>query len=199
MAHRVEHVSSGADRASVARHRHGALRQRAGVGVRLCARAGCRGESDCHGGHGCREDAPGQGNLLIATTLGEVRQARPVVYQQVGKERLEIASQYVLEGKRVSFAVGEYDRKLPLVIDPVLVYSTFLGGSSYEDVRSIAVGSPGWNIAGVADYNADAKVDILWRNQSSGIDAIWLMNGTSYSTRVLLPTVGLSWQMQGPR
>jgi hypothetical protein len=54
-----------------------------------------------------------------------VRQQKAVVYQEVNGRRTEIASQYVLaEGGEVGFKIGAYDRSQPLVIDPVLVYST---------------------------------------------------------------------------
>lgn len=50
------------------------------------------------------------------------------MYQEVAGERREVVGGYVLdEGGRVGFKVGEYDARLPLVIDPTLVYSTYLG------------------------------------------------------------------------
>ena len=36
-----------------------------------------------------------------------------------------------------------------------------------------------WKVAGVADFDADGKVDILWQNQSVGYLSVWYMNGTS--------------------
>lgn len=58
---------------------------------------------------------------------GEVRQSRPLVYQEVDGVRREVAGRYALVGKReVGFEIGEYDHSKPLVIDPVLVYSTYL-------------------------------------------------------------------------
>jgi hypothetical protein len=78
------------------------------------------------------------GELVIKTARGaEVRQHRPRVYQEAGNQQIEIAARYVLagEGARrvVSFEVGSYDPTLPLTIDPTLVYSTYLGGTSDED------------------------------------------------------------------
>ncbi|HYJ88611.1 MAG TPA: SBBP repeat-containing protein, partial [Pyrinomonadaceae bacterium] len=80
------------------------------------------------------------GDLLL--TLGEsvIRQPKPVVYQEVGGERREVAGGYTVgEDGQVGFRVGEYDRSAPLVIDPVLVYSTYLGGSGTEEGIDIAV------------------------------------------------------------
>jgi Beta-propeller repeat len=85
-----------------------------------------------------------QGELVLKTANGEVRQRKPVAYQEVDGSKRDIASRYALKGEReVSFELGEYDRTQPLVIDPVIVYSTYLGGSSFEYRGSIAVDAAG--------------------------------------------------------
>jgi uncharacterized protein (TIGR03437 family) len=80
------------------------------------------------------------GGLVIRKNGAELRQ-RPPVMRQAGK-RIEGA--YVLEaGRRVSFRVGAYNRREPLVIDPTLVFSTLLGGSANDAVFGIAVDRAG--------------------------------------------------------
>jgi hypothetical protein len=75
---------------------------------------------------------------------GEVRQHRPVVYQEMGGRKEEVAGRYVLKGRgEVGFEVAEYDSSRPLVIDPVLSYSSYLGGSRTEQGHGIAVDSFG--------------------------------------------------------
>jgi len=87
----------------------------------------------------------GQGNLLLRTAAGTLRQARPVAYQQVGVTRRPVAARYVLRaGHEVGLAVGAYDHTRPLVIDPVLSYATYLGGSDVDQVASIAVDGSGY-------------------------------------------------------
>ncbi|MEJ7654703.1 MAG: SBBP repeat-containing protein [Chloroflexia bacterium] len=84
------------------------------------------------------------GELLL--TLGEsvVRQPKPVVYQEVASGRRAVEGGYVVrEGGRVGFALGEYDARLPLVIDPTLVYSTYLGGSGGDQGLALASDSAG--------------------------------------------------------
>ncbi len=84
------------------------------------------------------------GDLLL--TLGEsvIRQPKPVVYQEVDGKRLAVEGGYTIERDgQVGFAVGEYDAGRPLVIDPVLIYSTYLGGSGDEEGLDIAVDSTG--------------------------------------------------------
>jgi hypothetical protein len=84
------------------------------------------------------------GDLLLQTGGGEVRQHKPVSYQEEGGERREVASRYVVKGKRkVGIEVGKYDLTKRLVIDPVLSYSTYLGGSSIDVSNSIAVDASG--------------------------------------------------------
>src|SRR5262245_563222 len=83
-----------------------------------------------------------QGNLILHTVGGETLLQKPTVYQEVAGVRKEISGGYVLRGKhRVGFAVGRYDATRPLVIDPILVYSTYLGGGGEDQSVSIAVDS----------------------------------------------------------
>ena len=86
------------------------------------------------------------GNLVISKDDSQVRFQPPQIYQQVAGGRERVDGAYVLrDAKRVGFEVGRYNRSEPLVIDPVLVYSTFMGGASNDDDYSngIAVDSSG--------------------------------------------------------
>ena len=85
------------------------------------------------------------GGLRIRTALGVLTDTRPRSYQQVGGRRVPVGSRFALGGKPATafgFAVGRYDPRRPLVIDPGLAYSTFLGGSGF-DVGTIAVDAAG--------------------------------------------------------
>ncbi|MFL6256857.1 MAG: SBBP repeat-containing protein, partial [Pyrinomonadaceae bacterium] len=84
------------------------------------------------------------GDLVIEAEGGDVRQQRPVAYQEVEGVRREVAARYVVDARgRVRFELGEYDRGRTLVIDPVLVYSSYLGGADIDQGTSIAVDSSG--------------------------------------------------------
>jgi hypothetical protein len=85
------------------------------------------------------------GDLVIPAGEDEVRLHKPVVYQAAeGAARHFVDGHYVLRGdNRVSFGVASYDPGKTLVIDPVLVYSTYLGGSGFDDGQGIAVDSAG--------------------------------------------------------
>ena len=85
-----------------------------------------------------------KGDLILRARGGKVRLLKPVIYQEHNGVRKEIRGRYVRRGKRrIGFRVAAYDRSKPLVIDPVLVYSTYLGGGSFETPSSIAVDSSG--------------------------------------------------------
>jgi hypothetical protein len=80
------------------------------------------------------------GQLLVQTSLGVLKDAAPVSYQRIGGERVPVQSRYKLTGDGgYGFAVGAYDPRYPLVIDPELDYSTFLGGAAFDEGSDIAV------------------------------------------------------------
>jgi hypothetical protein len=84
-----------------------------------------------------------QSNLIL-DVKGELRLNQPFIYQQGTGSRMEISGRYALLGKgKVGFQVDKYDVSLPLVIDPVLSFSTYLGGRSYDEGNGIAVDSSG--------------------------------------------------------
>jgi uncharacterized protein (TIGR03437 family) len=85
-----------------------------------------------------------EGDLLVATELGEVRHKRPVVFQEVDGRRKEVAGSYLLDADgSVGFKVGAYDHGMPLVIDPVLLYSSFTGVAGADGCTAIAVDDSG--------------------------------------------------------
>jgi hypothetical protein len=91
-----------------------------------------------------RLEVDASGDLVMHTAAGTIRQQKPIIYQEVNGGRREIPGGYVLKGaRRVGFQVAAYDASRPLVIDPVLFYSTYLGGSGNDDGIGIAVDAAG--------------------------------------------------------
>ncbi len=73
-----------------------------------------------------------EGDLVLTSSAGEVCMLKPHVYQEIGGVRHDVGGLYVLRGKRaVSFSLGAYNHAMPLVIDPILVYSTALNGANF--------------------------------------------------------------------
>ena len=89
---------------------------------------------------GSKKLSSDRGDLVVETGGGNLRLHAPVVYQRIGSERREVGGRFVVgSGNRVRFAVGAYDRTKTLVIDPVLNYSSYLGGSGAESGATVAV------------------------------------------------------------
>ncbi len=83
-------------------------------------------------------------SLLLVLKDGEVQLNKPFIYQIAENgSRSEIKGSYAINGNEVSFKVRGFDARKPLVIDPVLSYSTFLGTNGSEVAQGIAVDSQG--------------------------------------------------------
>ena len=85
-----------------------------------------------------------KGDLILSIPGGAVALQKPLVYQVVNGERREIAGSYVLtKDHQVGFSVAAYDRRESLILDPVLNYSTYLGGTGTDQGLGIAVDAAG--------------------------------------------------------
>jgi hypothetical protein len=94
------------------------------------------------------------GDLVLRLGGGEVRQQRAFAYQRDGAALDEVDARYTVGSDgRVGLTLGAYDATRPLVVDPILVYGDFIGGSSsFERAGSIAVDAAGNTyLTGVTD------------------------------------------------
>jgi hypothetical protein len=81
-----------------------------------------------------------EGDLLLAGDATGLRLQAPRIYQKSEKGTEPVEGRFVIRnGQEVGFAVGNYDRRRALIIDPVLVYSRYLGGNGVESAAQIAV------------------------------------------------------------
>jgi hypothetical protein len=97
---------------------------------------------DWEGAESAEVDA--SGDLVLKVAGGEVRQSAPALYQEDGGERRAVAGAWAdYGGGRVGLRVGAYDPARPLVVDPLLTYSTFLGGHAGDSAYAVAVDSAG--------------------------------------------------------
>jgi hypothetical protein len=84
------------------------------------------------------------GELEIALKRGSLFQRKPHVYQMIDGKKVEAEGKFLLAGGTTyGFTVAAYDKKYALVIDPVLAYSTYLGGTSNDASYAVAVDSTG--------------------------------------------------------
>jgi hypothetical protein len=85
-----------------------------------------------------------EGELVLGVAGGEIRQHKPILYQDVDGVRRSVDGGYVLSAsQQAAFTVGPYDRSQPLILDPVLSYGTYLGGSNPDSAAAIAVDATG--------------------------------------------------------
>lgn len=72
-----------------------------------------------------------QGNLVLYTNVGEVRELKPVAWQVMNEKKVDVQCRYKLDGNIVSFDFPQgYDKKYELIIDPTLIFSTFSGATA---------------------------------------------------------------------
>jgi hypothetical protein len=84
------------------------------------------------------------GNLVLHATDGKVTLQAPLIYQEFNGTHQSVAGRYVLgDQDQVGFQLAAYDTRKPLIIDPILSYSTYLGGSGADYGSAIAVDAAG--------------------------------------------------------
>ncbi len=99
------------------------------------------------------------GDLVLETPAGPLRQRHPTLYQERDGRRLPVTGRYVQRGsKTFGIEVDDYDRMRTLIIDPVIAFSTYLGGNQGEYSYSVAVGPDGGVFVGGWTRSTDFPV-----------------------------------------
>jgi uncharacterized repeat protein (TIGR01451 family) len=117
-----------------------------------------------------------QGELVREAAAGgasaaEVRQKAPALYQEDEGGRRQGLGRYEVRGEEVGFAVGAYDSNRPLVIDPVLAFSTYLGGNLMDEGAGIAVDASGSAYVTGATTSTDFPTRDNTTERGGGVDA----------------------------
>lgn len=80
------------------------------------------------------------GDLILSTPAGELRQSAPVLYQDIDGTRHQVTGEFTLrDNNEVGFAVGDYNPNHPLIIDPVIDYATYVGGTGRDGPTGVVV------------------------------------------------------------
>jgi hypothetical protein len=109
------------------------------------------------------------GDLLVATESGDLVQRRPAIYQNDHGARRAVTGGYVIRrGGTVGFNIGKYDRRLPLVIDPILSYASYLGGVNQDHGNSVAVDAAGDVIVAGVTVSPDFPIGNALQSQKNG-------------------------------
>lgn len=83
------------------------------------------------------------GSLIIQIGSHKIVESKPFVYQVIDGKKQEIASKYILNNNHYSFSLGNYDPSLPLIIDPALLYGSYLGGTGTESPVEVKIDNEG--------------------------------------------------------
>src|SRR6266850_1690603 len=104
-------------------------------------------------------------NLLIQTESGDLQLHTPHIYQDHDGRHSAVEGRFVKRGGRIAIETGDYDKSIPLVIDPKMTYSTYAGGSGRETATDIAVDDAG---------NIYVVFDVYRANDETG-GSFWIM------------------------
>jgi len=112
------------------------------------------------------------GELEIVLSGGTLTQKKPYVYQEIAGAKVEVPGSFVLKAPQggYGFEVGDYDEAFPLIIDPTLIYSTYLGGSGTDRVWDIASRGGMVYLAGYTDSTNFPTEIPLYGTNSGGWD-----------------------------
>src|SRR5712692_5662025 len=128
-----------------------------------------------------------QGDLVLATASGDVLLRKPRAYQEIAGGRQEIPTSYIQRGPHlVGIRVSGYDSRQPLIIDPVMVYSTYLGGTKTDTVSAIAVDSAG------NAYVTGSTVSTDFPTTSGALQQTFLGNTASFAQEVFVTKLNLT-------
>ena len=120
---------------------HGAQRQ---LEFDFVVRPGADPKTIVLGFKGARKlETDASGNLVLTSSAGDVALHKPVAYQEKDGKREIVEAAFLIHGSDVGLNLGTYDRGRELVIDPILSYATYLGGTAEDDALAIAVDGSG--------------------------------------------------------
>lgn len=154
------------------------------------------------------------GDLLLATALGEVRVQKPIVYQlEKDGHKTLVAGDYISSraANHIGIRLAGYDRSKPLVIDPVLSFSSFLGGAGGDEATDIGIDPAGnvWvvgNTAGLtlapagipydSSFNGAPSDIFVLKVSPSGTPLVWTYIGgpfNDHTPAITFDSTGNAW------
>ncbi|MBP1630551.1 MAG: hypothetical protein H6Q15_1444 [Bacteroidetes bacterium] len=69
-------------------------------------------------------------NLILSTSIGELIELRPIVYQIINGEKIKIDANFILNGNIIKYKIDQYNKDYELIIDPILIFSTYSGSTA---------------------------------------------------------------------
>lgn len=128
------------------------------------------------------------GDLEMKTIAGALVMQRPIAYQELDGQRIDVPVRYALKGEELCFELGAYDRSRTLVIDPLLTYSTFLGGNSYDQALAVAIDSNRNIYVAGETYSTDFPVVSGFQTKQSGFSSVFVTKLNPTGTAIVYST-----------
>lgn len=109
------------------------------------------------------------GELVAKTAWGEMIEKPPVIYQEVNGSEIEVAGSFeIIGGNTFGFVVEDYDKESELIIDPVLTFSTYFGGSGTQYGQDITYDQAGNIVVVGHTYSTDFPVENAYQPEKAG-------------------------------
>ncbi len=109
------------------------------------------------------------GSILIKTAAGDLTDSAPFCYQDVNGSRMIVEGKYRrIDDKKIGFEINNYNKSLPLVIDPLLRYSTYLGGAEDDKGNGIAVDGYGNAYVTGSTFSSDFPIKNAYQSNNGG-------------------------------
>jgi hypothetical protein len=129
-------------------------------------------------------------DLVFKTIFGEVKQSELFVYQNANNHQNEITSKWKFSKDGYSFEIDNYDVTKPLIIDP-LIYSTFIGGNSFDQARGIDVDNAGnaYITGFTVSLNYATTPGVFQQTNTGGFQDVFITKLNSDGTNLIFSTL----------
>ena len=128
-------------------------------------------------------------DLVISTAFGDIKQTKPYIYQEIGGHAVEIDGGFKqIDDRTYGFEAAAYDTRYPLIIDPSLEYSTYLGGNGYDFGWSVAIDDSGCTYITGYTMSSDFPIDNPYQGIISGITDAFVTKLSSTGNAIIYST-----------
>lgn len=130
------------------------------------------------------------GDLILETESGTIYQHKPFIYQEITGSKTPVVGSYkIIESNLVGFSLGEYDENQPLIIDPEISYSSYLGGALTDQASAIAIDAQGSvYIVGTTSSTNFPTTSALQRNFGGGPFDVFVAKFNAAGTSLIYAT-----------
>src|SRR5205814_156543 len=145
---------------------------------------------DFDGAERVEVDAASGALIIHAAGGAQMRQGKPLIYQEVDGSKRAVSGGFTTNGNRAGFTVGDYDKTRPLVIDPAIInYSTYLAGEDNDRVHDIAADGDGNAYAvGWTESATFPEKDAYQPGQNNGSDEAFITKFNPDGTALIWST-----------